>query len=68
MAVVLQDLYGLVSHKQMALVAGKKGMNRPVRWLHMVESVDIASFWKVMKLPLSQESGLNNLASKPYLN
>ncbi len=44
MAVVLQDLYGLVSHKQMALVAGKKGMNRPVRWLHMVESVDIASF------------------------
>ena len=51
MAVVLQDLYGLVSYKQMALVAGKKGMNRPVRWLHMVESVDIASFWKVMKLP-----------------
>lgn len=44
MAVVLQDLYGLVSHKQMALVAGKKGLNRPVRWLHMVESVDIASF------------------------
>lgn len=44
MAVVLQDLYGLVSHKQMALIAGKKGMNRPVRWLHMVESVDIASF------------------------
>lgn len=44
MAVVLQDLYGLVSHKEMALVAGKKGLNRPVRWLHMVESVDIASF------------------------
>lgn len=45
MAVILQDLYGLVSHKQMALVAGEKGLNRPVRWLHMVESVDIASFF-----------------------
>lgn len=29
MAVVLQDLYGLVSHKEMALVAGKKGVEPP---------------------------------------
>ena len=68
MAVVLQDLYGLVSHKQMALIAGKKGMNRPVRWLHMVESVDIASFLEGDEIAFVTGIGLKQPGVKPYLN
>lgn len=44
MAVILKELYSLINHRQMQLIAGKLGMGRPVRWMHMVESVDIASF------------------------
>lgn len=64
MAVVLKDLYGLVSHKQMALVAGKMGMNRPVRWLHMVESVDIASFLEGDEITFITGIGLKQPGNK----
>jgi hypothetical protein len=67
MAVILQDLYGLVSHKQMALVAGEKGLNRPVRWLHMVESVDIASFLEGDEIAFVTGIGLKQPGVKAVL-
>ncbi len=52
MAVLLSDLYESVKNQDMTLVAGEQGMGNVVRWLHMVESNAISSFWMDRKLPL----------------
>lgn len=45
MAVSLRTLYESVKGKEeILLVAGEGGLDKDVRWVHMVESVDISSF------------------------
>lgn len=44
MAVRLSDLSDRMSKLGVRLVAGRAGMNRTVRWVHMVESVDATEF------------------------
>lgn len=44
MAVALKRLYEQVRHMEVELIAGREGMDRMVRWVHMVESLDASSF------------------------
>lgn len=45
MAVTLRELYdGVREKEEIRLVAGQAGMNHVVRWVHMVEGIDISCF------------------------
>ena len=44
MAVLMGDLYERVRPLGVSLVAGEKGIDRTVRWVHMVESPEITRF------------------------
>jgi len=44
MTLQLKKLYNFVPPDDMRLIAGHKGMNNSVRWMHMVESLEISSF------------------------
>lgn len=45
MSVTLRTLYDTVKNQEkIRLVAGEKGLERVVRWIHMVEGTDISSF------------------------
>lgn len=44
MTVRLKELVEQAADKDMVLVAGKGGLERPVRWVHMVENEEIAGF------------------------
>lgn len=44
MSAKLKDLVRQIDSRQMWLVAGERGMNRSVDWVHMVGSVEIADF------------------------
>lgn len=45
MSVTLRELYETVKEKEeITLVAGETGMDHLVRWVHMVEGIDISSF------------------------
>lgn len=59
MAVLLSDLYESVKNQDMTLVAGEKGMNNVVRWLHMVESNEISSFLDGQEIAFTTGVGLS---------
>lgn len=44
MTMQLRKLYEYVPPDDMRLIAGHKGINNSVRWMHMVESLEISSF------------------------
>lgn len=58
MAVRLQQLYEQVRDFDIILMAGKNGMDRPVRWVHMVENVEIASFLEGQEIAFTTGIGL----------
>ena len=43
MAVYVKDLFESVRYEDIHLVAGKNGINKHVRWVHMVETIDISN-------------------------
>lgn len=45
----------------MRLIAGKNGLNKPVRWVHMVESPEISSFLNGNEVVFVTGAGLNPL-------
>lgn len=58
-AVSLKDLYSLVEKDyDITLIAGRKGMNKPVRWLHMVENAEISSFLEGQEIAFTTGIGL----------
>jgi len=61
MAVTVQELFDSIREKEeITLVAGEKGMNSVVRWLHMVESTDISSFLEGEEIAFTTGIGLHN--------
>lgn len=56
MTVRLKELVEQAADKDMVLVAGKGGLERPVRWVHMVENEEIAGFLKARRSPSPQVS------------
>ena len=60
MTVRLQDLFDQARAQKhtIALVAGRKGLDRPVRWVHMVENEEIAGFLEGQEIAFTTGIGL----------
>jgi hypothetical protein len=58
--VALRDLLPLVPDFKLQLIAGESGLDRPVRWFHMVESVTVASVQEANELIFTTGSGLKD--------
>lgn len=73
MAVILRELYESVKGKEeIQLVAGEAGLEHMVRWVHMVEGIDITSFLEgdeiafTTGIALADSSRLLELAEHTY--
>lgn len=61
MAITLQQLYdGVKKREEMKLVAGEKGLNREVRWIHMVEGAAISDFLQGNEISFTTGVALNS--------
>jgi hypothetical protein len=60
MAVLLENLYREMNHTDMKLVAGAGGMDRAIRWMHMVEGLEISSFLQGEEIAFITGIGLKN--------
>ncbi|PJM78569.1 PucR family transcriptional regulator [Bifidobacterium scaligerum] len=58
MTVRLKDLVEQAADQDMVLVAGKGGLERPVRWVHMVENEEIAGFLEGQEIAFTTGIGL----------
>ena len=58
MSVRLKDLVDLVADQGMKLIAGGNGLDRPVRWVHMVENEEIAGFLEGQEVTFTTGIGL----------
>lgn len=58
--VTLKDLYKEVNGTEMRLIAGEKGLNNKVKWVHMVENLEISSFLKGGEIIFLTGIGLNS--------
>lgn len=62
MAVRLESLYKQVRDEDIKLLAGKKGLNRVVRWVHMVENMEISTFLEGQEIAFTTGIGLREEA------
>ncbi|WP_319200534.1 PucR family transcriptional regulator ligand-binding domain-containing protein [uncultured Ilyobacter sp.] len=60
MAIKLSELYDSVKDQEIKLVAGKNGLNNIVRWVHMVESLEISVFLHGQEIAFTTGIGLEN--------
>jgi len=60
MAIELCRLIEKVSHKDITLLAGEKGMNNFVSWVHMVESAEASDFLAGGEIAFTTGIGLNS--------
>lgn len=61
MAVTLRQLYeGIRTREEMCLIAGECGLDREVRWLHMVEGIMISDFLEGDELAFTTGVALNS--------
>ena len=56
MAVRLQKLLEKVTDQEITVLAGREGLKNPIRWVHMVEGVEISTFLEGVRWPLSPAS------------
>ncbi len=74
MAIKISELLQSISEKEMKLVAGKKGINNIVRWVHMVEHKDITFYLKgqevaiITGIALEKAEDLFDLVKRIYNN
>lgn len=54
----LQEMYEQIRDIDLTLIAGKGGLNRLVRWFHMVENTEIAAFLEGNELVFTTGAGL----------
>lgn len=60
MAIRLRELFEQVRDLDVLLAAGSAGLNRPVRWVHMVESTEIATFLEGEEVAFTTGIGLSS--------
>ena len=60
MAVRLRELCEAIKDMPSQLVAGRQGLDRPVRWVHMVENIEIASFLEGNEIAFTTGIGLSS--------
>lgn len=63
MAIELRRLIEKVSHKDITLLAGEKGMNNFVSWVHMIESAEASTFLEGGEIAFTTGIGLNSSLS-----
>lgn len=74
MIVKLSELYSSVKDQEIKLVAGKKGLDNIVRWVHMVENIEISVFLDGQEIAfttgigLEKKSDLFELVKHAYTN
>lgn len=62
MAVTVEELYKNENQKDITLLAGKGGMTNVVRWIHMIEHLDITTFLEGQEIAFTTGSGLTSQA------
>ncbi len=67
MTMQLRKLYECVPPDDMRLIAGHKGINNSVRWMHMVESLEISSFLSGQELAFITGIGLSQPGANSLL-
>lgn len=60
MAVILRELVRQVHHMDFRLVAGEKGLDHVVRWLHMVDNAAISDFLEGGEIAFTTGIGLSD--------
>ena len=60
MAVNMRELYDMTDRKEFQLLAGEEGLGSHVRWVHMVETMEIATFLRGNELVFITGVGLRN--------
>jgi type III secretion system FlhB-like substrate exporter len=74
MIVKLSELYSSVKDQEIKLIAGKKGLDNIVRWVHMVENIEISVFLDGQEIAfttgigLEKKSDLLELVKHAYKN
>ena len=58
MAVTVEELYIKENHAKIMLVAGEGGMENVVRWVHVVESIQISNFLEGQEIAFTTGVGL----------
>lgn len=59
MGIILREIVKQVSHLEMELMAGEKGLDREVSWTHMVDSDTVSAFLQGQELVFTTGLGLN---------
>ena len=62
MAVTVEELYIKENHAKIMLVAGEGGMENVVRWVHVVESIQISNFLEGQEIAFTTGVGLKSEA------
>lgn len=60
MTLKLKKLYSIVRDMDFEIVAGKEGMDKPVRWVHMVESIELSNFLEGQEIAFTTGIALQN--------
>lgn len=60
MSVTVEELIKNTNRKELKLVAGDSGLKRVVRWVHMVENVEISSFLEGQEIAFTTGVGLES--------
>ncbi|WP_394870661.1 PucR family transcriptional regulator ligand-binding domain-containing protein [Clostridium butyricum] len=55
MSVTIGLLYESVKNHDIKLIAGEKGLSKAVKWVHMVENIEIATFLEGGEVTFQQE-------------
>ena len=63
MAVELRQLMGKVTHMDITLIAGEKGLSNMVSWVHMIETAEASTFLEGGEIAFTTGIGLNNALS-----
>ncbi|NEG89915.1 PucR family transcriptional regulator [Bifidobacterium aerophilum] len=67
MTVRLKELVEQANDHDLTLVAGRNGLERPVRWVHMVENEEIAGFLEGQEVTFTTGIGLETQEDLPGL-
>lgn len=60
MAVELNLLLSQISHMDVSIIAGKKGLSNMVNWVHMIETAEASTFLEGGEIAFATGIGLNN--------
>ncbi|WP_394903398.1 PucR family transcriptional regulator [Clostridium butyricum] len=60
LSVTIGLLYESVKNHDIKLIAGEKGLSKAVKWVHMVENIEIATFLEGGEVTFSTGIGLSN--------